>query len=92
MASYLVRELSENSTRYEDILCNFTIYVLPVFNPDGYEYSHTSKTSKLATLLPITCHAVMTSQISLHLVVSSLVFFAAHVACITFDVKFFLGI
>ncbi|XP_043237768.1 carboxypeptidase B-like [Amphibalanus amphitrite] len=41
VVSYLIREFSERSTTSNDILSNFTLYIIPVLNPDGYEYSHT---------------------------------------------------
>ncbi|XP_043247201.1 carboxypeptidase A4-like [Amphibalanus amphitrite] len=41
VVSYLIREFSERSPTSNDILSNFTLYIIPVLNPDGYEYSHT---------------------------------------------------
>ena len=36
-----IQRLVEYSHQYEDLLSRFDFYILPVVNPDGYEYSHT---------------------------------------------------
>eukprot|EP00092_Neocalanus_flemingeri_P013120 GFUD01014138.1.p1 GENE.GFUD01014138.1~~GFUD01014138.1.p1 ORF type:complete len:338 (+),score=102.31 GFUD01014138.1:97-1110(+) len=41
-ASYVLAELVINSMDYTSLLTNFTVYVMPVMNPDGYEYSRTT--------------------------------------------------
>ena len=41
VVSYLIREFSERAYKHEHILSNFTIYSIPVLNPDGYEFTHT---------------------------------------------------
>jgi len=38
--TYLMNELLQNSNQYSDILNKYDIYILPLANPDGYEYSH----------------------------------------------------
>lgn len=40
-ALYVIHQLVENYNENQDILNHFDIIVLPVLNPDGYEYSHT---------------------------------------------------
>lgn len=35
-ASYILKELVENSVDHLDMLTNFQWYFLPIFNPDGY--------------------------------------------------------
>lgn len=37
---YAIRELVENEDPANSVLNNYDIYILPVANPDGYEYSH----------------------------------------------------
>jgi len=41
-ATYIISELVENVDLNRDILEFYDIYVLPIMNPDGYEYSHTT--------------------------------------------------
>ncbi|KAF0289369.1 Carboxypeptidase B [Amphibalanus amphitrite] len=41
VVSYLIREFSERAHLHEHILGNFTIYSVPVLNPDGYEFTYT---------------------------------------------------
>lgn len=38
--TYLMNELLQNSNQYSEILDKYDIYILPLANPDGYEYSH----------------------------------------------------
>lgn len=38
---YVIHQLVENYNENQDILNNFDVIILPVLNPDGYEYSHT---------------------------------------------------
>merc|ERR1719369_1441076 len=40
--SYILYSLVEESHRHQDILNDFTFYISPCINPDGYEYSHTT--------------------------------------------------
>jgi len=41
-ATYIISELVENVDLNRDVLEFYDIYVLPIMNPDGYEYSHTT--------------------------------------------------
>lgn len=46
---YIVEELLKGykvDTNVTDILDNFSIYAMPVVNPDGYEYSRTTVSGK----------------------------------------------
>jgi len=38
--TYLMHELLQNSHLYSDILNEYDLFILPLANPDGYEYSH----------------------------------------------------
>merc|ERR1712223_394454 len=38
--TYLMHELLQNSHLYNDILNEYDLFILPLANPDGYEYSH----------------------------------------------------
>lgn len=40
-ALYCIQKLVEYSNLHVDLLNRFDFYILPVVNPDGYEYSHT---------------------------------------------------
>lgn len=40
-ALYVIHQLVENFNENQDILNHFDFIILPVLNPDGYEYSHT---------------------------------------------------
>jgi len=40
-AAFVMKELVENRSKYSSIVNNIDFYVMPVMNPDGYEYSHT---------------------------------------------------
>ncbi|XP_050091213.1 carboxypeptidase B-like [Anopheles aquasalis] len=42
-AMYVISELVENAAKHRDLLDGLTWIVVPVVNPDGYEYSHTGK-------------------------------------------------
>ena len=42
VATYIIRELVENYEENKDIVDNLNIHVLPMANPDGYEYSRSS--------------------------------------------------
>ena len=55
VVSYLIREFSERAITSEDILANFTLYIIPVLNPDGYEYSHTRKQPLAYLFYPHPC-------------------------------------
>lgn len=39
--TYMMQEFLENSDKYKHVLDNYDLYILPLSNPDGYEYSHT---------------------------------------------------
>ncbi|CAH1402249.1 unnamed protein product [Nezara viridula] len=39
---YILNELVENRSRLPSYMANLDFYILPVFNPDGYEYTHTT--------------------------------------------------
>lgn len=41
MTSYFIDQLLNNYTYYEDLLSQVDFYIVPVANPDGYEYTHT---------------------------------------------------
>lgn len=40
-ALYLLNQLVENTQTHKDLLDGLDWYILPLVNPDGYEYSHT---------------------------------------------------
>jgi len=40
VATYIINEFVENRDQYTSILDNMDFYILPVVNPDGYEYTH----------------------------------------------------
>ncbi|XP_023337443.1 carboxypeptidase B isoform X2 [Eurytemora carolleeae] len=40
--SYLLMELVENTNTHSDLLNQYDVYVMPVMNPDGYEYTRES--------------------------------------------------
>ncbi|XP_041768532.1 carboxypeptidase B-like [Anopheles merus] len=40
MAMYLISELVENAAQHQDLLAGLTWTIVPIANPDGYEYSH----------------------------------------------------
>uniref|UniRef100_A0A182PB01 Peptidase M14 domain-containing protein n=1 Tax=Anopheles epiroticus TaxID=199890 RepID=A0A182PB01_9DIPT len=40
MAMYLISELVENASKNQDLLTGLTWTIVPIANPDGYEYSH----------------------------------------------------
>lgn len=42
MALYIIQQLVENNAANSDLTDEVDWYILPVLNPDGYEYSHTS--------------------------------------------------
>ncbi|KAF6209147.1 hypothetical protein GE061_014891 [Apolygus lucorum] len=42
-AAYVMKELVENRSKYANVLNKVDFYVMPVMNPDGYEYSHTNE-------------------------------------------------
>ena len=42
MALYIIYQLVENNAQNSDITDAVDWYILPVLNPDGYEYSHTN--------------------------------------------------
>lgn len=41
-ATFIMRELVENQAENQDLIDFFDFYILPVANPDGYEYSFTA--------------------------------------------------
>jgi murein tripeptide amidase MpaA len=48
-ATFFVRELLTKQKANADVLAAFKWVILPVLNPDGYEYSHT----KVSSLHPV---------------------------------------
>ncbi|PSN31886.1 hypothetical protein C0J52_20823 [Blattella germanica] len=42
MALYIIQQLVENNASNSEITNGLDWYILPVLNPDGYEYSHTT--------------------------------------------------
>ncbi|XP_066997997.2 carboxypeptidase B [Anabrus simplex] len=42
VALYTIQQLVENYTVHKDLVDNVDWYILPVLNPDGYEYTHTT--------------------------------------------------
>ena len=40
--TYIIHELLENAGSHVDILSEYDFYVMPLVNPDGYEYSRTN--------------------------------------------------
>lgn len=38
--TYIIDQLTENRDNHADIVKGLDFYILPVVNPDGYEYSH----------------------------------------------------
>ncbi|XP_017122344.1 carboxypeptidase B [Drosophila elegans] len=53
-ALYVIHQLVENYAANANLLKNFDWVILPVVNPDGYEYSHTSTRMWRKTRKPIT--------------------------------------
>ena len=47
VVSYILRELVENYAANQDIVDRYDWYILPVHNPDGYEYTHTNVSSRI---------------------------------------------
>lgn len=43
LAMYLISELVENAAQHHDLLSGLTWVIVPIVNPDGYEYSHESE-------------------------------------------------
>ena len=42
MALYIIQQLVENNTANSNLTGGVDWFILPVVNPDGYEYSHTT--------------------------------------------------
>ena len=42
MALYIINQLVENNAENSNLTTGLDWYILPVLNPDGYEYSHTT--------------------------------------------------
>ena len=40
--AYITTELLHNAEQHADILNEFDFYIMPLINPDGYEYTHTN--------------------------------------------------
>ena len=49
---WVIAELVTNSATYKPILDHFDIHILPVANPDGYEYTHTDERNWRKTRKP----------------------------------------
>jgi murein tripeptide amidase MpaA len=43
VVTYIINQLVTNSSAYAHILDNIDFYLLPLVNPDGYEFTHTSQ-------------------------------------------------
>ncbi|GLG98822.1 Zinc carboxypeptidase A 1 [Gryllus bimaculatus] len=59
--TYILNQLlTSDEPRIRDIAQNFDWYIFPVFNPDGYEYTHTTNRLWRKTRSPTsdTCHGV----------------------------------
>lgn len=39
---YIINQLVENSNQNQDLINDVDWYIIPVLNPDGYEYTHTN--------------------------------------------------
>ena len=39
--AYIMSELLNNADNHANILNEYDFYVMPIINPDGYEYTHT---------------------------------------------------
>ena len=37
--TYLIHRMVETEAEYDSLLAKFNVFVLPLVNPDGYEYS-----------------------------------------------------
>ena len=42
MTLYVLKQLVENYKSYKHLVDGLDWYIMPVINPDGYEYSHTT--------------------------------------------------
>jgi murein tripeptide amidase MpaA len=42
VATYMIRELVENYEQNKDLVDNLNFHILPLANPDGYEYSRST--------------------------------------------------
>jgi len=47
IVTYIVNELTKNRANYADILNAVDIYITPLANPDGYEYTHISSLTRM---------------------------------------------
>jgi murein tripeptide amidase MpaA len=50
VATYMIRELVENYEENKNIVDNLNIHVLPLANPDGYEFSISDVSRKISIL------------------------------------------
>lgn len=53
MALYIIQQLVENNAENSELTDAVDWYILPVLNPDGYEYSHTT----VSKIPPYTLHS-----------------------------------
>ncbi|ALC43322.1 CG8560, partial [Drosophila busckii] len=53
-ALYVIYQLVENFVMYQDLLKDYDWVILPVVNPDGYEYSHSTTRMWRKTRKPVT--------------------------------------
>jgi len=44
LAQYLIDQYNANNATVRTLLTNYLFYIVPVVNPDGYEYTHTNDT------------------------------------------------
>lgn len=59
-ALYVIQQLVENYEKNSHLLANYDWIIVPLVNPDGYEYSHTSNRLWRKTRKPITRYCVGT--------------------------------
>ena len=60
MALYIINQLVENNAKNSDLTTGLDWYILPVLNPDGYEYSHTSVRNSALLPLKKPCFSTLT--------------------------------
>lgn len=50
VATYMIRELVENYEQNKDLVDNLNFHILPLANPDGYEYSRSSVSFPISSI------------------------------------------
>jgi len=53
VVTYIISELVENYSAHPELVDNLDWYIVPVVNPDGYEYSHTTNRLWRKNRLPV---------------------------------------